>query len=485
MNKNLKKFLIASVAVGSVNFLPINFYQNNFHIVSVAHAEIQNVVASDSVICDFGEEDEKISNTVKNLAKLRATQAAKEKAGIFVKSHSKTVNGIVTDDDISVYASNNIEIIDVTYKKIPIQAHDVQGNDIGKIGFAYEATVTAKIDTSGLSEYVERDELERDNLSEQNKNLQKNIFAINNEYEDLRKTYNNKSYNLIQRVMEKINNETLALEIAIEGEKLIEKNNYQDAILKYDQAIKLNPNLAGAYHNRGYIYSDLKIYDKALENYNKAIQLEPNVALSYSSRGTIYSKVKMYDKAISDYSKAIQLNPNFAMAYYNRGLSYLYLKQYKKTIADCDKAILIKPNYPTAYNNRGIAYALTKNFKKAVEDFTKSIELNPNIKNTYNNRGNAYRDLKQYDKAMIDFDKAIKLDPNDASAYNNRGCVYHDLKQYDKAIADFDKAIQLNPNYSGAYRNRGLSYEKLGNKSKADSDFKKAKELGNSRSRLS
>ena len=187
MNKKiLSKILIASFAVGSINFLPTNFYQNNLQIVSVAHAEIQNVVVSDSVICDFAEEDEKISNTVKNLAKLRATQAAKEKAGVFVKSYSKTVNGVVTDDDISVYSSNNIEIIDVTYKKIPIQAHDVKGNDIGKIGFAYEATVTAKIDTSGLSEYVKRDEMEKEALIEQNKSSQKNISEINNEYENFR-----------------------------------------------------------------------------------------------------------------------------------------------------------------------------------------------------------------------------------------------------------------------------------------------------------
>ena len=39
---------------------------------------------------------------------MRATQAAKEKAWIFVKSQTKTVNGILTEDDVSAYTSNNL-----------------------------------------------------------------------------------------------------------------------------------------------------------------------------------------------------------------------------------------------------------------------------------------------------------------------------------------------------------------------------------------
>ena len=41
MNKFLKKFLVASLAVSAINFSPIIF-QNNFQIVAVAHAEIKN-----------------------------------------------------------------------------------------------------------------------------------------------------------------------------------------------------------------------------------------------------------------------------------------------------------------------------------------------------------------------------------------------------------------------------------------------------------
>ena len=84
--KFLPKLVIASLLVNGINFSPVivNFNDKKLQIVSVAYAAIKNVPASDTVICDFGENDEKIIETVKNLAKMRAIQFAKEKAGIYL-----------------------------------------------------------------------------------------------------------------------------------------------------------------------------------------------------------------------------------------------------------------------------------------------------------------------------------------------------------------------------------------------------------------
>lgn len=173
--KFFSKFLITSMLVCGVNFVPavVNFNIENLQIISVANAEIQNVTASDTAMFDFGEDDEKIVNLVKNVAKMRAEQVAKEKAGVYVSSFSKTVNGVLSDDDISAYTSNNIEILDVKYKKVPVQAHDVKGNDTGKIGVMYEATVTAKIDTSGLLGYLQLTSQEKIALVKKDKFVKK------------------------------------------------------------------------------------------------------------------------------------------------------------------------------------------------------------------------------------------------------------------------------------------------------------------------
>lgn len=59
-----------------------------------------------------------------------------------------------------------------------------------------------------------------------------------------------------------------------------------------------------------------------LSEHRKAIRLNPELAVAYSDRGDAYNHKGDYDHAISDYDQAIRLNPNDADAYNNRGGAY-------------------------------------------------------------------------------------------------------------------------------------------------------------------
>ena len=184
MNKKYwKKFLAASILVGGFNFAPtlVNFDTENLQMISVAHAEIKDVTAKDAAILDFADESAEYTAKVQNVAKMRAIQRARERAGVYLKSFSRTVNGVLTADDISAYTSDKIEISDVKFQKLFYQVKDVNGNLTGKIGFMYEATVTAKIDTTGLQEYIQKSLQEKQRLIDRDKNLQKNIEEVNKE----------------------------------------------------------------------------------------------------------------------------------------------------------------------------------------------------------------------------------------------------------------------------------------------------------------
>ncbi len=45
----------------------------------------------------------------------------------------------------------------------------------------------------------------------------------------------------------------------------------------YNKAIEINPQYAYAYNNRGWVYYNLKEYDKAIKDYNKALEIDPKV----------------------------------------------------------------------------------------------------------------------------------------------------------------------------------------------------------------
>ncbi|MDR2658786.1 MAG: tetratricopeptide repeat protein [Spirochaetaceae bacterium] len=187
-------------------------------------------------------------------------------------------------------------------------------------------------------------------------------------------------------------------------------------------------------------------YDKVIADFTQAIKLVPDDATAYAERGDAYMNKGDYDRAIADYTHAIKLDPNDVNAYNGRGLAYRSKGDYNRAIADYNRAIKLNPNDAVAYSNRGGAYYSKDDNDSAIADYTHAIKLDPNGAVTYNNRGLAYRSKGDYNRAIADYTHAIKLDPNVALAYSNRGLAYYGKGDYDRAIADYNQAIKLDPN---------------------------------------
>jgi tetratricopeptide (TPR) repeat protein len=78
----------------------------------------------------------------------------------------------------------------------------------------------------------------------------------------------------------------------------------------FDQSINLDPQNPMAFHNRGTVKQKLEDYAGAIMDYNMAIQLAPDMANSYFNRALAKEVMKMPGYQ-TDYAIAAQLNPKF------------------------------------------------------------------------------------------------------------------------------------------------------------------------------
>jgi tetratricopeptide (TPR) repeat protein len=83
------------------------------------------------------------------------------------------------------------------------------------------------------------------------------------------------------------------------------------AIADYSDAIRLDPEDAIAYSNRGDVYRSIHDCDRALADYNEAIRLDPRDAAAYNGRGVVYECKNDPARATADYNEAQRLDSSF------------------------------------------------------------------------------------------------------------------------------------------------------------------------------
>lgn len=225
--------------------------------------------------------------------------------------------------------------------------------------------------------------------------LEKQIVVLQDQLEEMKSI--RETVEKIQEKIEISEKATYAAARKAEISKLFaEAYNEKDSkkqIELYTKLINLDPNVAAAYFDRGYVYCNLNMYDNALNDFNKMIELNPANPDGYSNRGAVYGYLGKYQAALVDYNKAIELDPNHAASFNNRANVYLRQHKIKQAMADIQKAFEIENENAAQYDTRGCIYLEMNEYDLAIRDFTKAIELNPKGKEFYENRAKAYREL--------------------------------------------------------------------------------------------
>ena len=370
----------------------------------------------------------------------KAKREALEKAGTYIESLTVVKNSKVEKDEILALTAGVLKAEVISQK-----------NYASEDAFGIEIVVDVIVDTSVLEERVKKQLQDRTHLT-QLKDTQK------------------REKELLQKVAE----------LEEENRKLTAKNQSTAKLKKEFQ--KVSQGLTAVdWVNKALSLWNGKKYtnpEKAIEYLNNAIKLQPDYADAYGNRGNAYGNLGQQQRAIEDYNEVIRLQPDYAYAYNNRGFAYYGLGQYKRAIEDFNEAIRLQLDDVLAYNNRGNAYDKLDQPQRAIKDYNEAIRLYPDNAMAYYNRGGVYYTLGQYQRAIEDYSNAIRLKPDDADAYYSRGVVNYTLDQHQRAIDDYSNAIRLRPDYAYAYSNRAVAYLSQGNNNLGCHDAQKACSLG-------
>jgi tetratricopeptide (TPR) repeat protein len=103
---------------------------------------------------------------------------------------------------------------------------------------------------------------------------------------------------------------------------------------------------AGTFINRGVMKLRRTNYDAAVLDFNEALRIKPDMGEGYVNRGAAAIGQHRYADGMTDLNKAIALGVGEpAKAYYNRALAYEGLEDAKAAYFDYQKAVELSPDW--------------------------------------------------------------------------------------------------------------------------------------------
>ena len=95
---------------------------------------------------------------------------------------------------------------------------------------------------------------------------------------------------------------------------LYARGKTKEAMERWEEAVKIDPNFASAYYNMGNALETEKNNSGALDAYAKAIRISPSMADAYYRIGSIYNREKHSAQASLLLAKSIELSPDAEFA---------------------------------------------------------------------------------------------------------------------------------------------------------------------------
>ncbi len=245
----------------------------------------------------------------------------------------------------------------------------------------------------------------------------------------------------------------------------------KDAEKAFREAIRLNPDHAGAHNGLANALVFQKRGDEAIGEFETAARIAPKNPLPLHTLGRYYQYSGQADKALAAYDRALKVSPEFTPALLDRGDVYAGKNQADRALADYSAAIKLAPHHADAQFRLGMFYQSRSRNAEANATYLALIQSNPHFAPAYNNLACLAIELKgDLNEALVWAKKAVELQSGEPEYIDTLGQIYRARGDLKNAIAQFGHAAESRPARAEYYYHLGQALVATG----AEKDGSKA-----------
>jgi tetratricopeptide (TPR) repeat protein len=228
----------------------------------------------------------------------------------------------------------------------------------------------------------------------------------------------------------------------LEAETLLGQGSVEEAKLKIQEQLRLNPSSVEGYNLLGIVYSSEKDYANAEEALQHALKLDPNSPRTRNNLGNVYVAQEKFDLAEKEFGEVLRLDSTNREANYNLGLLLMARRSPAQAIFHLQRVrpadIATRFNLIRAYLQAG----RTAEGLKMAQELSAQNKDNVQMHFTL---GVLLAGERQYPAARLELEKASALQPETFEILYNLGQVYLQTGEYKKAEVVLSRALKLKP----------------------------------------
>ena len=249
---------------------------------------------------------------------------------------------------------------------------------------------------------------------------------------------------------------------------LQEPGGLGESIGHYEEALRLNPDLPEVHYNLGVAYEHLQGRQKeAEEHYAEAARLRPAYAEAHYNLGSLLlSAPGGASAAASEFEKVIRLRPGEARARYSLGRALDLLPgRAGDAREEYRAAIRLNPDYAEAH--LGLGSDLSGQPDAAEKELREAIRLRPDLVAARLGLGYLLESSGRLGEAAGQYRLAIQSDASSSTAHYNLGNVLGRMGSAPEAISEYEEAVRLDPSNVAARCNLGNLLRSRGRRAEA------------------
>lgn len=257
----------------------------------------------------------------------------------------------------------------------------------------------------------------------------------------------------------------LSSALMIKGAENLDEKLTNEARIKYNEALRITPELAGnnnfppPYLYSGGIYffksiKDKKFVNDAIREIKEAIRINPKYAASHAALGTIYySMLEEKELAELELKEAVRLSAD--VPDFHKLLGEMYrekihsgeenwdVEAIEQGIKEYKEVIRLSPEDDEAHRELSNLYEHKGLYDLQIFEAKEAVRLNKSARN-YVTLGNAYIRKEDYDQALNNFKEALKLRSDYAYPHYRIAFIYYLQNRFVEAIEEFERYYKLN-----------------------------------------